>query len=297
MKLRGIFFVFVILSLVLTTADANAARGNAKYASLVVDADSGTILHNEYGEGIRHPASLTKLMTLYLSFEALKNHKMNLNETVWVSRHAASQPRMSLALKTGDKITVKNLIDSVVVVSANDSAVVLAERLGKTENNFARMMTQRARQLGMKNTTFMNASGLHNPRQVTTAIDMAKMLMALKRDFPQYYPMLSKNFFAYKGVEYGAHSSLLKNYQYTKAGKTGFVNASGFNLVLNAEKNGNDLVGVVLGGRTAATRDNFMKNLLERNFNKLAGRTVSGGTKLARNYSVPSKPAFTKAAN
>jgi D-alanyl-D-alanine carboxypeptidase len=107
MKLRGIFFVFVILSLVLTAADANAARGNAKYASLVVDADSGTILHNEYGEGIRHPASLTKLMTLYLSFEALKNHKMNLNETVWVSRHAASQPRMSLALKTGDKITVK----------------------------------------------------------------------------------------------------------------------------------------------------------------------------------------------
>lgn len=237
-----------------------------KYAFLVIDTTSGTVLEQVNADKPRYPASLTKLMTIYLTFEALKYKKINFSSSLTASKHASAQQSMKLSLEPGEHITVHNLIKSLVVVSANDSAVVLAEKIGGSEKNFARLMTLKAQQLGMKNTNFANASGLYNPRQVTTARDMAKLMMAIRRDFPQYYHLLSLKNFSYKGVQYGAHTRLIKNYKWAKAAKTGFISQSGFNLVLNAKKNNKNLVAVVMGGRTAQRRDSFMKALLDKSF-------------------------------
>ncbi len=298
MRVLGLFFVCAALLTSAFGAEAAQQKNRSKngyfdpnrFAALVVDADTGTIIHNEHAHKVRHPASLTKLMTIYLTFEALKQKKINLDTVVTTSANAARQPRINIALKNGEKVSVRNLIDSLAVVSANDSAVVLAEKLGGTEAKFAQIMTERARQLGMKSTTFKNASGLPNPAQVTTAADMAKLMMALKRDFPEYYPLMQKNKFTYKGVPYKSHSSILREYAGVKAGKTGFVNASGFNLVINAQKGQENLVAVVLGGRTAMSRDNYMRGLLDRNFQKLYAYKRSN-TPTARAYAQNSKAA------
>lgn len=286
------FKLALAVILLLSSVDSQAARyrqhnngyfNPQKFASLVVDTDSGNVIHKENASATRYPASLTKLMTLYLTFEALQKKQLTMETRVMASRHAASQPRTNIALRPGETVTVKTLIDSLVVVSANDSAVVLAERIGKTESGFARIMTQRAHQLGMNNTNFVNASGLHNSRQVTTATDMAKMMMALKRDFPQYFHLLSQNKFSYKGICYKPHSSLMVNYAGVKAGKTGYVTASGFNLVLNAEKSGGDVVAVVMGGKTAMSRDNYMRSLLDKSFQHLSFARKSAVNSYASN--------------
>lgn len=248
-----------------------------EYACLVVEdrPKSFNVLDKEKADQLRYPASLTKLMTLYLTFSALQNHQIRFNSYLTASRHAAAQPRTKINLNPGNKISVKSLVESLVVVSANDSAVVLAEKLGGTEKNFARLMTKKARQLGMVRTQFMNASGLYNARQVTTATDMATLMIAIKRNFPQYYHILSLNHFSYHGVQYGSHTELMKDYKWTKAAKTGFVSKSGFNLVLNAKKNNENLVAVVMGGRTAKNRDDFMRTLLDRSFNNQSRITKS----------------------
>ncbi len=275
MKHSKIFIYLLATVLLLTTGSAQAGYSKNylknyispnKYASLVVDAGSGTIIHQENADLHRYPASLTKLMTLYLTFESLKQGKFSMNDTVTVSRHAASQPRTNIALRPFEKVTIKNLVQSLVVVSANDSAVVLAEKIGRSEGNFARIMTQRAHQLGMKETNFVNASGLFNPKQITTAKDMAKLMMAMKRDFPQYYGMLSQKQFSYKGANYSSHTDLMRNYKGAKAAKTGYVRASGFNVVVGAEKNNKNLIAVVMGGITARSRDKLTANLLDQGF-------------------------------
>ncbi len=240
-----------------------------QYACVVVESSSGSIkiLQTENANKKRYPASLTKLMTLYLTFEALHKNKINLNSNLTASSHASVQQSMKIYLNPGEKISVRTLINSLVVASANDSAVVLAEKLGGSEKKFASMMTQKAHQLGMWNTHFTNASGLYNSRQVTTAMDMAKLMIAIKRDFPQYYSMLAWTHFSYKGINYGPHTELMRGYKWAKAAKTGFIAQSGFNLVLNAKKNNENLVAVVMGGPSAKSRDNFMRALLENSFN------------------------------
>ncbi len=267
-----------------------------KYAALVVDANTGDILQQTNANVKRYPASLTKMMTLYLTFEALRDKRLNMEETVTVSRHAASQPRMNLALRAGEKIKVVDLIRSVVVLSANDSAVVLAEKISGSENTFAAMMTKTARYLGMNNTNFSNASGLPNSKQVTTAKDMARLMVALKRDFPGYYNMLSLKSFSYKRQDFGGHNQLMKTYAGAKAGKTGYIMASGFNLALNAERNGKSLVGVVMGGRTAKTRDDYMKNILDSNFALLNGGSSAINNVAVNNAKVINKPVVTQVA-
>lgn len=310
MNLSKTFAALAVAVTLITFSGNSFAGGNLnasffpdKYASLVVDTNSNVILQQSNADSIRYPASLTKLMTLYLTFEQMKYGKLNIDESVTVSRHAASQPRMNLALRAGERITIRNLIKSVVVLSANDSAVVLAEKVAGTENNFAKRMTERAHQLGMKRTNFSNASGLPNKYQVTTAKDIAKLMIALKRDFPQYYSMLSANSFVYKGRTYGTHNRLMKSYAGAKAGKTGFINASGFNLTLEATKNGHDIVGVVLGGRSAVARDNHMKNILDNNFAMLDRNNATRSSHFAMNnaanyYRTPErKPGFQQAFN
>lgn len=276
MKLKALFLAVFILMLFspLSSQAASYCSFNRnfdphKYACVVVESRAGllSVLHNQNANQPRYPASLTKLMTLYLTFDALKYKKISLDSYLPVSRHAASQPSMKIDLTPGQKIPLRTLVNSMVVVSANDSAVVVAERIGGTEKNFARLMNQKAHQLGMRGTNFANASGLYNSRQVTTAMDMAKLMIAIKHDFPQYYHLLSLTHFSYKGVHYGPHTKLIKNYKWAKAAKTGFISQSGFNLVLSAKKNNENIVAVVMGGNTAGSRDHFMKVLLDATFN------------------------------
>lgn len=236
----------------------------SKNAELVIDASTGEILYQVNATAKRYPASLTKLMTLYLTFDALKKNNISLSEKVKVSKHASLQPRMNLDLKSGEKLSIQTLISSLVVLSANDSAVVLAEKIGGTESKFATLMTTQARELGMKNTTFKNASGLYDPNQITTAYDMALLMQAIKKDFPEYYNMLSALNFTYDGVEYHSHTNVMKVYSWAKAGKTGYVRASGFNLVIGAQKNDQNIVAVVMGGATAKIRDDKMIKLLDK---------------------------------
>lgn len=274
MKLKYFFIsVYLLLAAPLASQAGTfcSSRDNfnpQQYACVVVETRSGSlsVLHKENADQLRYPASLTKLMTLYLTFSALQSHKLGFDTYLIASHHAAAQPSMKIDLHPGEKISVRSLLSSLVVVSANDSAVVLAEKLGGSEKNFAYLMTQKARQLGMTRTSFANASGLYNSRQVTTAMDMAKLMIAIKHDFPQYYHLLSLTHFSYKGVQYGSHTRLMRSYKWAKAAKTGFISQSGFNLVLNADKNNENLVAVIMGGSTAKSRDDFMRILLDSSF-------------------------------
>ena len=242
------------------------------YSALVVDVDTGHVLYEKNADGIRYPASLTKMMTLYLTFDALKRGDLNLNDKLKISEKAASQPQTNISLEAGDKLPVRTAIESVVVRSANDSATVLGEALGHTEFNFALMMTQKARELGMKNTVFRNPSGLPDNKQHTTALDMAKLAIALRRDFPEYYHFFKLTSFEYGGITYPGHNHVMERYPGVDGVKTGFIRASGYNLVTSAEKNGHRIVAVIMGGSTISSRDNQMIALLDRSFSQLAGK-------------------------
>lgn len=274
--LIGLTISFLIL---VSAAVMPAAAESSKYAALVVNAETGAILHQRNASAQRYPASLTKMMTLYLTFDALEKGQLKMNTYLRASDRAASQPPLGLDMREGQQISVRDAINALVVKSANDVAVVLAEGVGGSEWQFARMMTAKARELGMSNTTFMNASGLHNPQQVTTAVDLAKLAIALQRDFPQYYPMMSTLRFTYKGVKYETHNRVTKNYPGATGGKTGYVNASGFNLVTTAKRGGTNLVGVVLGGVTYKKRDVQMVSLLNNAFARAGGATTSVAAK------------------
>lgn len=279
LKLKHYFIILITLFVVSFTAvDAVAAKysrpktpaTNPKYAGFVVDGDTGQILYQDSADKLRHPASLTKMMTLYLVFEALNNGYMRLDQQLTVSAEAARRPQTNLSLRPGSKITVREAIIALVVRSANDVAVVVAEAIGGTEPKFAEIMTQRAHELGMRSTTFRNASGLHDPRQVTTAKDMALLAIALKKHYPQYFHFFSRTEFDFNGVHYTGHNRVMEQYPGADGLKTGFVNASGFNLVTTASRRGYNLVGVVMGGRTGATRDQHMMKLLDQSFVKIA---------------------------
>ena len=233
----------------------SAQAGNPRYAGIVVDAESHEILYAENADERRYPASLTKMMTLYMLFEALDGRTMSLGQPLPVSSHAASMPATKLWLKPGDSIPVEKAIQALVVRSANDVAVVVAESLGGSESHFADMMTRKARSLGMNNTTFRNASGLPNSGQVTTARDMVILARRLMLDFPQYYPYFSLTEFTWRGTRHTGHNRLLTKYPGTDGLKTGFIRASGFNVATSATRNGRRMVAVVMGGYTAASRD------------------------------------------
>lgn len=243
-----------------------------QYSALVVDASSGKVIYSENAGGIRFPASLTKMMTLYLTFDALKHGTLSLNDRVPVSAKAAGQPQTNIALNEGDRLPVRTAVESVVVRSANDSAMVLAEALGGTEWNFALMMTKKAHELGMKNTVFRNPSGLPDNRQYTTAYDMARLAIALRRDFPEYYSFFKLTSFAYNGITYPGHNHVMERYDGVDGVKTGYTRASGYNLVTSARKDGMNLVAVVMGGSTINARDDQMIALLDDAFEKLSER-------------------------
>ena len=246
----------------------------AKYASYVVDADTGEVFHSVNADTRNYPASLTKIMTLYMVFDALENKKLRLNQKLPVSRAATRARPSKLGLRKGDKLSVKDAILALVTKSANDAAIVVAEALAGSEKEFARQMTAKARQIGMKSTTFKNASGLPNRGQKSTARDMARLGLQIRKQFPQYYNYFNTWKFSYQGRKYYNHNKLLKSYEGTDGIKTGFINASGFNLVASVERDGRRLIGVVFGGRTGKSRNAHMKKLLDKAFRSIKLATI-----------------------
>ena len=263
--------VLLMIAVLLLSA---SARADGRYASVIVDADSQTILHARQIDAPRHPASLTKIMTLYLVFDAVESGRLSLSDTISVSAQAARTPPVKMGLKAGQKVTVDTLVQAVAVRSANDAAVVLAEALAGSESAFAARMTDQARLLGMRNTVFRNASGLPDDAQLTTARDMAKLAHATLERFPQHYHYFGQDSFR------GARST---NALLGEAGvdgfKTGYTRASGYNLVISAARDlegvERRLIAVVLGGASKGSRNSHMRDLVERGFDVMGqGRRV-----------------------
>lgn len=259
--------VYLIAALLFVAVPGPAA---AKYASIVLEAESGVVLHATNANTRNYPASLTKMMTLYMLFEALENGELTENHTFKVSRRAAGQAPSKLGLRKGQRITVHDAILALVTKSANDVATVVAEGLGGTEANFAKMMTARAQRLGMTRTTFRNASGLPHRGQLSTARDLAMLSRALIYDFPRRYRLFATKAFKYRGRTYRNHNKLLSTYAGTDGVKTGYTRASGFNLAASAQRNGVRLIAVVMGGKTGRSRDSHMRSLLDKGFARSA---------------------------
>ena len=243
----------------------NPAVG-AKDSYLIVDAASGRELASDQPDELRHPASLTKLMTLYLTFAALDSGRLSLGDALTVSMNALNAPPTKMGMPPGGTVLVRDAVMGLVTRSANDAAVLLAEGLAGDEESFSRLMNQKARQLGMSSTVFRNASGLPNPEQVTTARDMARLANALLRDFPHYYPVFSVLSYNYRGRPLENHNRMLASYAGADGLKTGYTNASGFNLVMSAVRDNRRLIGVVMGGNTALQRDKLMAELMDQSF-------------------------------
>lgn len=269
---RAVAFVLVLViaGLAVPCSDALAAKRRsgtpAVAAAIVVDMNTGIILYSQAPDAPRYPASLTKMMTLYVLFGCLKDGKITLSSDLVVTAHAESQAPTKLGLKQGTTIKVEDAIKALVTQSANDAAVTIAENLAGTEENFARYMTQTARNIGMSNTTFRNASGLPNDEQITTARDMATLATHLIHDYPEYYGVFETRYFTYGGRKYRNHNRLLFGYKGTDGIKTGYTRASGFNLTASVHRGNKHLVAVVLGGKTGSQRDAAMRTMLDKHF-------------------------------
>lgn len=256
--------------LLLTTACLlfHSLSASARYAAIVIDADTGRVVHEVEATHRWYPASLTKVMTIYMTFAALEAGRLHLNDTLTASAHAARQPSSKLGLHQGQAISVEQAIMAVTTRSANDAAVVLAERLGGSESYFASMMTEQAHSMGMYNSSFQNASGLPDEGQISSARDLALLSAALIRDFPQYYRYFSATEFAYKGRVLPNTNKILKTYPDADGLKTGFTCGSGYNLIASAKRDGHRLIGVLLGAHSSAERFQQMANLLDLGFEK-----------------------------
>jgi D-alanyl-D-alanine carboxypeptidase len=314
----GLIAVFTALTVTTTDADARRSRhGKAvhargkvvhhrakrgvgeryspPYSAIVVDANSGAVLHESNPDSPRHPASLTKIMTLYLLFEQLDAGKIKLNSALDVSAHAAAQAPSKLGLRPGQEIRVEDAIRSVVTKSANDVAVVIAEGLGGDEPTFARQMTRKARALGMHRTVYRNASGLPNDEQITTARDQALLGRAIQDRFPKYYRYFSTPSFTYRGHAMRNHNRLLGRVNGVDGIKTGYVAASGFNLVTSVRRGNRHIVAVVLGGRSAGARDARMRELIDDHIVTASARRTAPPIVEAADNSVPATPVRERA--
>ncbi len=270
---RGIF-TRALLSLLLVSAVLFSHDALARPKAIVVDAYTGEVLYSRQADYRHYPASLTKMMTLFLTFEDLAAGKLNLDQKLRVSRRASGQTPSRLGLRRGSKISVHKAILAVVVKSANDAATVLAEARGDSEIEFAIRMTQKAKALGMKRTRFRNASGLPNRKQVTTARDMAVLAAALFHKFPQYYPYFSERKFSWGDRVHRSHNKLLGRYPGMDGLKTGYIHASGFNIATSATRNGRRLIAVVLGERSSKARNAKVTHLLNVAFNREASKKI-----------------------
>lgn len=249
---------------ILVLAVLRAAAASASVSSIMIDAENGDVMYEMNADERRYPASLTKLMTLYITFNALENNHIKLTDKLKVSRTAAGRSPSKLGVRAGETITVKDAIMAVIVKSANDCATVLAEHFAPTEADFAVLMTNTARKLGMKNTTFKNASGLPNSQQKTTARDMAVLAMAVYHHFPQYYKWFSAKSFQYKGRTIGGHNYILKTFAGADGMKTGYTAASGYNIITSAKRSGKRVIAVTMGHNSVGERDKKVSRMMDK---------------------------------
>lgn len=255
---------------------AGTSAASSKYSAVVIDANTGKTLFSANAESARYPASLTKMMTLYMVFERLAAGKLKKSTQVPFSQHAAAQPPTKLGVKAGKSVSVETIIYSLVTKSANDSAAAIAEFIGGSEDGFARMMTAKARKLGMRGTVFQNASGLPDAGQHSTARDLAILGIALREHFPQYYSYFSTRSFSYGRQRMANHNRLLGRVKGIDGIKTGYTRASGFNLVSSVRDGKRSIVAVVMGGQTGRARDNHMADLIKKYLPKASGRGGGG---------------------
>lgn len=258
-----------------------------KYAAIVVDAKTGEVMYAKRADSPRYPASITKVMTLYLAFEALAAGRIRLDDPVVISPRAAAQAPTKLGLRPGETLTVEQAMQALAIKSANDIAVALAEKLGGSEARFAAMMTLRAEELGMQNTRFVNASGLPDSRQVSTARDIAILSRAVMRDYPQYYKLFSQQSFTFRGVTMRNHNGLLGRMPGVDGLKTGYTNASGFNIAVSAVRDNRRLITVVLGAPSTAVRNNNAEDLILTGFDVMARRDRGEKITVAQNLFEP----------
>lgn len=240
------------------------AVANASVSSIMIDAANGEVMYEMNADERRYPASLTKLMTLYITFNALENNHIKLTDKLKVSRTAAGRSPSKLGVRAGETITVKDAIMAVIVKSANDCATVLAEHFAPTEADFAVLMTNTAHKLGMNHTTFKNASGLPNKQQKTSARDMAILAMAVYHHFPQYYKWFSAKSFQYKGRTIGGHNYILKTFAGADGMKTGYTAASGYNIITSAKRSGKRVIAVTMGHNSVGERDKKVSKMMDR---------------------------------
>lgn len=284
-KIPGLALGFLLALIMVIGTAVSSAQAAPKYAGIVVDANTGKVLYGDDPDGLRYPASLTKMMTLYLTFEALEAGRIRLDSKVPVSANAAKEPPSKLGVPAGGSLTVEQAIKALVTRSANDVATALGEFLGGSEPRFAQIMTNKARALGMTRTTYRNAHGLPNTAQMTTARDQARLGMALRQHFPQYYGYFSTRSFKFGKQTIGNHNRLLGSVEGVDGIKTGYIRASGFNLVTSMQRGDRSIVAVVIGGRTGASRDAHMRKLVAEYFPK-----ASRGGKSALIAQTPSAP-------
>jgi D-alanyl-D-alanine carboxypeptidase len=302
---RGATRLLLALALLLAAAATPLSEALAKKksgtapsvaAAIVVDMNSGSILYSQGADLPRYPASLTKMMTLYVLFGYMREGKVTPSSDLMVTPQAAGQSPTKLGLKPGTAIKTSDAVKALVTQSANDAAVTIAENLAGSEENFARLMTDTARRIGMSNTTFRNASGLPNDEQITTARDMAILAAHLIHDYPEYYGVFETRFFSFNGRKYRNHNRLLFGYKGTDGIKTGYTRASGFNLTASVHRDNKHLVAVVLGGKTGSSRDAAMRALLDKHFAAASDTKPSPEQLVASLVTPPSLPAVMKPA-
>lgn len=259
----GRTFINASLFAILFGIAPNVASAAPKNAEIVVDADTGQVLYEDNASAKRYPASITKVMTLYLLFDAIENGSVKLDDRIYFSKNASYQKPTKLGIKAGNSIDVETAIQALVIKSANDVAVAVAEHIGGSEKNFAKLMTDKAHQIGMINTNFANASGLPNPNQISTAEDLSKLAIAIRRDFPRQFHWFGRESFVFNGVQMNNHNHLVGKVDGVDGLKTGFTSASGYNLATTSVRDGKKIVTVVLGGKTWRSRDARVAELIE----------------------------------
>ncbi len=254
---------------------------NEEMSYIVIDGKTGRVLEQSKDKDLKYPASLTKIMTLYLTFAALERGDITMDTRIEVSDRVANQPKFNAGLKEGDFITVQDAILGIIVKSFNDFAVALSEVVDDNEWEFVRKMNLKAKELNLENTYFKNSTGLSDSSQKTTAYDLAKLVFRIKKDFPGYYNLFSTKSFIFRDKLYETHNHVLMGYKYAQGFKTGFTRASGYNLATTAKKDDRDLIGIIISCTTLKDRDDFMISILDSNFSKNLDITINNFNNVA----------------
>jgi len=269
-----IFFVILFFSKITAFADDNHINScGEKNAYIVFDYESKNIITENNSEKIIYPASLVKLMTAYLTFEAIEKKQINFDQEIEVSEKSEEISKINkvntLNLKAGDLITVKNALEALIVKSFNEASVSLSEIIAEDERSFVRLMNKKALELGMINTSFANSSGLHEEGQYTTVRDLARLVMAIKKDYPQYNYFFSLKKFNYKGIKYKSHNHVLNSYKWANGMKTGYTRMAGYNLISSASKNKKSIISILVGCESLKKRDQLSIYFLDSSFKRL----------------------------